>query len=136
MKGNAGLAGRIFTAISREEVNIIAIAQGSSELTIAIVARGYVDKAVRAVRRVWPGAHFAEPRPASGPRRTSPEPGASARVPNRFGISLIRNRFLICRGSVTGHVFTAVYRRASANGQQDFKTVTHTSAGANRLGFR
>lgn len=37
MRGTAGLAGRLFTAISRENVNIIAIAQGSSELTIAIV---------------------------------------------------------------------------------------------------
>jgi aspartate kinase len=50
MKGLAGLAGRIFTAISREQVNIIAIAQGSSELTIAIVVRkAGVEKAVRAV---------------------------------------------------------------------------------------
>jgi aspartokinase len=32
--GKPGLAGRIFTAISREQVNIIAIAQGSRELTI------------------------------------------------------------------------------------------------------
>ncbi|MBE7544448.1 MAG: aspartate kinase [Bryobacteraceae bacterium] len=52
MKGQAGLAGRIFTAISREMVNIIAIAQGSSELTIAIVVRkSGVDKAVLAVHR-------------------------------------------------------------------------------------
>lgn len=52
MKGKAGLAGRIFTAISREMVNIIAIAQGSSELTIAIVVRkDGVEKAVRAVHR-------------------------------------------------------------------------------------
>jgi bifunctional aspartokinase / homoserine dehydrogenase 1 len=50
MKGKAGLAGRIFTAISQEMVNIIAIAQGSSELTIAIVVRkDGVEKAVRAV---------------------------------------------------------------------------------------
>jgi len=50
MRGTPGLAGRIFTAISRERVNIIAIAQGSSELTIAIVvARDGLDKAVRAV---------------------------------------------------------------------------------------
>ncbi len=50
MKGLAGLAGRIFTAISRELVNIIAIAQGSSELTIAIVVRKEgVEKAVRAI---------------------------------------------------------------------------------------
>ncbi|HUQ92901.1 MAG TPA: aspartate kinase [Bryobacteraceae bacterium] len=50
MRGSAGMAGRIFTAISREAVNIIAIAQGSSELTIAIVVRrDGLEKAVRAV---------------------------------------------------------------------------------------
>jgi bifunctional aspartokinase / homoserine dehydrogenase 1 len=50
MKGTPGLAGRIFTAISRENVNIISIAQGSSELTIAIVVRkDGLEKAVRAV---------------------------------------------------------------------------------------
>jgi len=50
MRGTPGLAGRVFTAISREEVNIIAIAQGSSELTIGIVVRlDKLDAAVRAV---------------------------------------------------------------------------------------
>ena len=50
MQGTSGLAGRIFTAISRENINIIAIAQGSSELTIAIVvARSGLEKAVQAV---------------------------------------------------------------------------------------
>jgi aspartate kinase len=50
MQGTSGLAGRIFTAISRERINIIAIAQGSSELTIAIVvARDGVERAVRAI---------------------------------------------------------------------------------------
>ncbi len=50
MRGAQGLAGRIFTAISREEVNVIAIAQGSSELTISIaVRRDGLEKAVRAV---------------------------------------------------------------------------------------
>ena len=50
MQGKPGTAGRIFTAISREKVNIIAIAQGSSELTIAIVvSRDGLEKAVRAV---------------------------------------------------------------------------------------
>lgn len=39
MRGTPGLAGRIFTAISREGINIIAIAQGSSELTIGIIVR-------------------------------------------------------------------------------------------------
>ena len=52
MRGTPGLAGRIFTAISREEVNIIAIAQGSSELTISIVVRrDGLEKAVRAVHQ-------------------------------------------------------------------------------------
>ncbi len=50
MQGTPGLAGRIFTAISRENVNIIAIAQGSSELTIAVVvARSGLEKAVQAI---------------------------------------------------------------------------------------
>jgi aspartate kinase len=50
MQGTPGLAGRIFTAISRENVNIIAIAQGSSELTIAVVVRrDGLEKAVQAV---------------------------------------------------------------------------------------
>lgn len=50
MRGTPGIAGRIFTAISREKVNIIAIAQGASELTIAIVVRrDGLEKAVRAV---------------------------------------------------------------------------------------
>ena len=50
MRGTPGIAGRIFTAISRERVNIIAIAQGSSELTIAIaVHRDGLEQAVRAV---------------------------------------------------------------------------------------
>jgi aspartokinase/homoserine dehydrogenase 1 len=50
MQGKAGLAGRIFTAISRVHVNIIAIAQGSSELTIAVVVRrDGLENAVRAV---------------------------------------------------------------------------------------
>ncbi|MEQ1946123.1 MAG: aspartate kinase [Bryobacteraceae bacterium] len=50
MRGTPGLAGRIFTAISRENVNIKAIAQGSSELTIAVVVRREgLEQAVRAV---------------------------------------------------------------------------------------
>ena len=50
MQGKPGTAGRIFSAISREQVNIIAIAQGSSELTIAVVVRrDGLEKAVRAV---------------------------------------------------------------------------------------
>jgi bifunctional aspartokinase / homoserine dehydrogenase 1 len=50
MAGKPGMAGRIFTAISRVHVNIIAIAQGSSELTIAVVVRrDGLEQAVKAV---------------------------------------------------------------------------------------
>ena len=50
MQGKPGLAGRVFTAISNVQVNIIAIAQGASELTIAmVVRRDGLEKAVRAV---------------------------------------------------------------------------------------
>ena len=49
-RASRALAGRIFTAISRVQVNVIAIAQGSSELTIAVVVRrDGLEKAVRAV---------------------------------------------------------------------------------------
>jgi aspartate kinase len=60
MQGTPGLAGRIFTAISRENVNIIAIAQGASELTISIVvAREGLEKAVRAIHEECGMAQFA-----------------------------------------------------------------------------
>jgi aspartate kinase len=50
MQGKPGMAGRIFTAISSVQVNIIAIAQGASELTVAaVVRRDGLEKAVRAV---------------------------------------------------------------------------------------
>ncbi|MGC8793328.1 MAG: aspartate kinase [Bryobacteraceae bacterium] len=63
MRGTPGLAGRIFTAISREKINIIAIAQGSSELTIAIVVRrDELDKAVRAVHAECRMAELARTR--------------------------------------------------------------------------
>ena len=50
MRGTPGLAGDVFTALSRHRINIIAIAQGSSELTIAIVVtQKSLDQAVRAL---------------------------------------------------------------------------------------
>jgi aspartate kinase len=53
MRGTPGLAGRVFTAISHEDINIIAIAQGSSELTIGIVVRREgLERAVKAVHEV------------------------------------------------------------------------------------
>ncbi len=59
MRGVTGLAGRIFTAISRERINIIAIAQGSNEITIGIVVR--LDGLERAVRAVHEECHLAKP---------------------------------------------------------------------------
>jgi bifunctional aspartokinase / homoserine dehydrogenase 1 len=52
MRGTPGLAGRLFQAISAQDVNIIAIAQGSSELTISIVVRlDGLERAIQAVHR-------------------------------------------------------------------------------------
>ena len=52
MRGTPGLAGRLFQAISEQNVNIIAIAQGSSELTISVVvARDGLERAIRAVHK-------------------------------------------------------------------------------------
>ncbi len=50
MRGTPGLAGRIFNAISAQNVNIIAIAQGSSEITISmVVRRDGLERAIQAV---------------------------------------------------------------------------------------
>ncbi|MFB3778667.1 MAG: aspartate kinase [Bryobacteraceae bacterium] len=62
MRGTPGLAGRVFTAISREQINIIAIAQGSSELTIAIVVhRAGLERAVQAVHKECRMGEWARP---------------------------------------------------------------------------
>lgn len=59
MRGTPGLAGRVFTAISRERINIIAIAQGSSEITIGIIVR--LDGLERAVQAVHQECHLGTP---------------------------------------------------------------------------
>jgi hypothetical protein len=64
-------ANRIFTAISREDVNIIAIAQGSSELTISIVVRR--DGLEKAVRAVHAECHLQAWETASGIGISDPE---------------------------------------------------------------
>ena len=52
MRVTPGLAGRIFSAISQRDVNIIAIAQGSSELTISVVVhRDGLERAIQAVHK-------------------------------------------------------------------------------------
>jgi aspartate kinase len=63
MRGAPGLAGRLFTAISEQRINIIAIAQGSSELTIGIVIKQ--DRLEDAVRAVHAECGLGEPKPAA-----------------------------------------------------------------------
>jgi aspartate kinase len=63
MRGTPGLAGRVFTAISRERINIIAIAQGSSEITIGIVVG--LDGLERAVQAVHQECRLASPHVAA-----------------------------------------------------------------------
>ena len=48
-----GIAGRVFTSLGREHVNVIAIAQGSSEVSISlVVAAQDADSAVRALHEL------------------------------------------------------------------------------------
>jgi aspartate kinase len=50
MRGTPGVAARIFGALGRAKVNVIAIAQGSSELNVSLcVAEADQAKAVRAI---------------------------------------------------------------------------------------
>jgi len=50
MKGTPGVAARVFTTMAREDINIRAIAQGSSELNISfIIKRKDTERAVRAL---------------------------------------------------------------------------------------
>lgn len=52
MKGIPGVSGRLFGALGRAGINIIAIAQGSSEFNISlVVAQGKADQAVRAIHK-------------------------------------------------------------------------------------
>ena len=40
MKGQHGIAGRVFSALGDADVNVVAIAQGSSEYNITVVIKG------------------------------------------------------------------------------------------------
>jgi len=52
MKGMPGVSGRLFGALGKEKINVIAIAQGSSEYNISIViAQGDADSAVKAIHK-------------------------------------------------------------------------------------
>jgi aspartate kinase len=50
MKGTPGVAARVFTTMAREDINIRAIAQGSSELNISfMIKKKDTERAVRAL---------------------------------------------------------------------------------------
>ncbi len=54
MRGTPGVAGRIFATMGAENVNIVAIAQGSSELNISfVIAAEEVGRAVTALHQVF-----------------------------------------------------------------------------------
>jgi aspartate kinase len=50
MKGTPGISARVFGALGGHRINVIAIAQGSSEYNISlVVAQGDADDAVRSI---------------------------------------------------------------------------------------
>ncbi|MGN6623706.1 MAG: ACT domain-containing protein, partial [Candidatus Nitrosocosmicus sp.] len=52
MRGIKGIAGKIFTSVAKEDVNVIMIVQGSSELNLAFVVRDLdCNKAVKALHK-------------------------------------------------------------------------------------
>jgi aspartate kinase len=52
MRGIKGIAGRVFTAVAKSNVNVIMIVQGSSELNLAFVINDSdCNKAVRALHK-------------------------------------------------------------------------------------
>jgi len=54
MKGTVGIAGRLFSALAEQEINILAIAQGSSEYNISMaLSAGDADRAVRALHATF-----------------------------------------------------------------------------------
>ena len=56
MKGTPGVAARVFSALGRMHINVVAIAQGSSELNISLVVEeAQRDAAVRAIHEEFHG---------------------------------------------------------------------------------
>jgi aspartate kinase len=53
MRSTPGIAGKVFSAVGDENVNVIAIAQGSSECSISLVVdASETDRAIRAIHRL------------------------------------------------------------------------------------
>jgi bifunctional aspartokinase / homoserine dehydrogenase 1 len=54
MRGTPGLAARVFTAVARHSINVVAIAQGSSEANISLVViDAEATEAVRAIHEIF-----------------------------------------------------------------------------------
>jgi aspartate kinase len=54
MRGRPGIAARIFSAVAAAHVNVIAIAQGSSEINISFVVKeSEAPAAVRAIHQCF-----------------------------------------------------------------------------------
>ena len=54
MAGTPGIAGRVFSTLGSEGINLIAIAQGSSEYNISfLVDTGAMERAVKAIHQVF-----------------------------------------------------------------------------------
>jgi aspartate kinase len=54
MRGTPGIAGRVFGALGEAGINVIAIAQGSTEYNISlVVSEAESDKAVRVIHRAF-----------------------------------------------------------------------------------
>ena len=52
MRGKPGIAVRVFQALAEKSINIVSIAQGSSEYNLSlVVAQGDVDEGVRAIHK-------------------------------------------------------------------------------------
>jgi aspartate kinase len=66
MRGTPGVAGRVFGTMGQERINIVAIAQGSSELNISfVIAAQDVNRAVTALHRSFVLSDTSEPLAAS-----------------------------------------------------------------------
>jgi aspartate kinase len=62
MRGTPGVAGRVFGTMGQQGINIVAIAQGSSELNISFVIAGEdVNRAVVALHRAFVLSDTSEP---------------------------------------------------------------------------
>jgi aspartate kinase len=54
MRGIKGIAAKVFTAVSKDKINVIMIAQGSSELNLAFVVNNKdYEKAVRSLHEAF-----------------------------------------------------------------------------------